>query len=78
MRHACHGANACVAAVQGGLLPQLSPDVVAAADAEDKQSRATRRKAGQRDHAGLAFVPAVDMPVDAVAPPEAAEAVVLR
>ncbi len=58
MRHACHGAAACVAAVQGGDFPPLPADTVAAADAADKASRAARRKTGLRDHVGPAFVPA--------------------
>ena len=58
LRHAAHGANACVAAVQAGLLPPLPAATVAAANAADKLSRAAGRKSGQRDHAGLAFLPA--------------------
>ena len=69
LRHCCHGAGACVTAVQSGILPSLPAEVVAAADAADTAERATRRKSGHRDHEGPTYRPAAaPAPAPALAP----------
>ncbi len=56
VRHLVHGSAACVAACAAGVLPVLDPQRVAEADECDRSARAKRRKAGLRDHDGLAFI----------------------
>ncbi len=65
VRHLVHGSRRCVAESKAGRLPVLAPCIVAEADAADRARRATRRKAGTHDVAGLPFVRRASVPLGA-------------
>ena len=59
IRHLLHGTAACVQACIDGAMPVLPNDLVEEADRLDRATRASRRRAGLRDHVGPAFIAAV-------------------